>query len=201
MADIIVNAVGDKCPVPVVKANQAIREMSGSGVLEVRVDNEVAVQNLTRLAGEKGFAVESEKKSDELYLVTMKVTPKTGEEKQDCAAVSAGGNLVAVFGSDLMGEGDEKLGRTLIKGFIYALSQLETLPATMLFYNSGARLTCEDSDSVEDLRAMAERGVEILTCGTCLNFYGLADKLAVGTVTNMYSIVEKMAGAGKVIKP
>ena len=71
----------------------------------------------------------------------------------------------------------------------------------MLFYNGGARLTVEGSDSLEDLRALEERGVEILTCGTCLNYYGLTEKLAVGSVTNMYTIAEKLAGAGKVVRP
>ena len=88
-----------------------------------------------------------------------------------------------------------------MKGCIFAISQLETLPKTMLFYNGGAKLTAEGSDSLEDLKGLEEKGVEILTCGTCLNFYGLQDKLAVGSVTNMYTIVEKMAGADKIIKP
>ena len=88
-----------------------------------------------------------------------------------------------------------------MKGFLYAVSQLPELPGTILFYNGGAHLTVEGSDSLEDLRNMEAQGVEILTCGTCLNFYGLTEKLAVGGVTNMYAIVEKLAGASKVIRP
>ena len=88
-----------------------------------------------------------------------------------------------------------------MKGFLFALGQLPQLPETVLFYNGGARLTVEGSDSLEDLRALEERGVEILTCGTCLNYYGLTEKLAVGSVTNMYAIAEKLAGAGKVVRP
>ena len=71
----------------------------------------------------------------------------------------------------------------------------------MLFYNGGAKLTVEGSGSLEDLKAMEAQGVEILTCGTCLNHYGLTERLAVGGVTNMYAIVEKLAGAEKVVKP
>ena len=100
-----------------------------------------------------------------------------------------------------MGRGNDELGATLMKGFIYALSQLEELPKTLLFYNGGAKLTTEGSASLEDLKSMEAQGVEILTCGTCLNFYGLTEKLAVGGVTNMYSIVETLSGAAKVIKP
>ncbi|HIV80060.1 MAG TPA: sulfurtransferase-like selenium metabolism protein YedF, partial [Candidatus Avanaerovorax faecigallinarum] len=103
--------------------------------------------------------------------------------------------------SDRMGEGNDELGKVLMKGFIYALSQLEKLPETILFYNGGATITCEGSESLADLRSMEEQGVKIFTCGTCLDYYGLKEKLAVGTVTNMYAIVETMASAGRVIRP
>ena len=94
-----------------------------------------------------------------------------------------------------------KMGCILIKGFIFALTQQEHLPSTILFYNSGARLTCEDSASLEDLKNLASLGVEILTCGTCLNHYGLTDKLAVGDVTNMYVITEKQMQADLILRP
>ena len=110
-------------------------------------------------------------------------------------------NTVVVIASDKMGEGSEELGKTLMKGFIYALNQQETLPKTMLFYNGGAALTCEGSPALEDLKSLAVQGVEILTCGTCLNFYGISDKLQVGEVTNMYVIAEKMTQAGLIVKP
>ena len=100
-----------------------------------------------------------------------------------------------------MGRGSDDLGRTLMKGFIYAVSQLETLPKTILFYNGGAKLTVEGSPVLDDLKGLAEQGVEILTCGTCLDHYGIKDQLAVGEVTNMYVIVEKMEQAVRVVRP
>jgi selenium metabolism protein YedF len=100
-----------------------------------------------------------------------------------------------------MGIGDDTLGATLMKGFIYALSQQDTLPKTILFYNGGAKLTCEDAPTLEDLKSMEAQGVEIMTCGTCLNHYGLTDKLQVGTVTNKYVIAEKMTQADLIVKP
>ena len=108
---------------------------------------------------------------------------------------------MVVISSAAMGNGNDELGHTLMKGFLYALSQLEKLPEKILFYNGGVTWTTEGSDSLEDLRSMEEQGVEILSCGTCLNFYGLTDKLKVGSVTNMYDIVESMAKADKVIRP
>ena len=100
-----------------------------------------------------------------------------------------------------MGSGNDELGKVLMKGFIYAVSQLDQLPKTILFYNGGATITTEGSASLEDLKNMEAQGVEIMTCGTCLDYYNLKDKLAVGTVTNMYSIVETMNGAAKILRP
>lgn len=108
---------------------------------------------------------------------------------------------MVVIGTSCLGSGDDTLGATLMKGFLYALSQQEHLPRTILFYNGGAKVTTEGSVSIEDLKNMEAQGVEIRTCGTCLNYYGLTDKLAVGSVTNMYDIVETMTSAGKVIRP
>ena len=202
MANVKVNAVGDQCPIPVVKATKALGEFKEAGTLEVQVDNEIAIQNLTRLADSKGLKSRSEKLGDNLFAITMEVNgPLTmGGENLSCHADNRGDFVVAID-TDAMGRGSDDLGRTLMKGFIYAVSQLETLPKTILFYNGGAKLTTEGSVSLEDLRSMEAQGVQILTCGTCLNFYGLADKLAVGSVTNMYVIVETLAKAGKVIKP
>ena len=110
-------------------------------------------------------------------------------------------DTVVVIANDKMGEGSEELGKTLLKAFTFALTQQDNLPKTILFYNGGASLTCEGSPMLEDLKTLEAEGVEILTCGTCLNFYGLTEKLAVGGVTNMYVIAEKMLGAGNVVKP
>ena len=204
---IQVNAMGDACPIPVVKTKNAIRELSGPGIVETLVDNEIAVQNLTKMANQKGYGVKSEKLGADQYKVTMTVgegaeMPQEGEE--EVCLVEPGQQkkkIVAVISSPNMGDGDEELGRTLMKGFIYALSQQDVLPETILFYNGGAALSCEGSPALEDLKSLEAQGVEILTCGTCLDFYGLKDKLQVGDVTNMYVIVEKMVGAHLIVRP
>ena len=136
----------------------------------------------------------------ETLLLAVNGPVPAGEVPLSCSAPGGSSYVVAVD-TACMGRGDDALGATLMKGFLYALSQLEQLPRTILFYNGGAHLTVEGSDSLEDLKAMADRGVEILTCGTCLNFYGLTERLAVGGVTNMYTIVEKLSGADRVVKP
>lgn len=205
MRTTVVNAVGEQCPIPVVKATRALREMTEPGILEVHVDNEIAVQNLTRMAAGHKLPARSVKLGEKEFVVSMEVAEPAGEaplvEPPLSCVPDARGTLVAAVDSDAMGRGSEELGKALMKGFLFAVSQLPQLPETMLFYNGGARLTCKGSASLEDLRNLEAQGVEILTCGTCLNHYGLTEELAVGSVTNMYSIVEKLAGAGKVIKP
>ena len=215
MSERIVNAVGDQCPVPVIKAMKALKEIREPGILEIRVDNDVAVRNLTRLANSKKLAVSSEKKEEKLYLVRMKIeeqdveglraepekgTENVGEEMVFCMPEYRSNTVVAI-GSDCMGNGDDSLGRTLMKGFLYAVSQLEQLPKTILLYNGGVKLAVEGAVSVEDLKSMEAQGVQILACGTCLNYYGLTEQLAVGSVTNMYAIVEELNAAGKVNRP
>ena len=202
MANVKINAVGDQCPVPVVKATKALKEFKEAGTLEVQVDNEIAIQNLTRLANSKNLKHSSEKLGEELYKITMQVEgPVEMSEADINCAVDNRGDFVVAIDTDIMGRGADDLGKTLMKGFIFALSQLETLPKTILFYNGGAKLSSEVPETIADLKKLEEAGCEVLTCGTCLNFYGLTEKLAVGSVTNMYVICETMSQAGKVIRP
>lgn len=199
---ITVNAMGDNCPIPVIKTKKAMQELQGPETIEVLVDNEIAVQNVTKMAASTGAEVSSEKIADKEFKVVIqaKGAVEAGAEEAVCQP-DARDNTVVVIASDRMGEGNDALGKVLIKGFIFAVTQLDKLPKTMLFYNGGATLTAEGSDSLEDLKSLEAQGVEIMTCGTCLDYYGLKDKLAVGSVTNMYSIVETQAKATKIINP
>lgn len=209
---IQVNAMGDPCPIPIVKTKNAIREMGGPGVVETLVDNEIAVQNLTKMANQKGYGVKSEKLGPNQFKVTFQVEKAAGENggkpeeavREEACLVPAGPekpNTVVAITSRCMGEGSEELGQALMKSYLFALTQLDPLPKTILFYNGGAFLTTEGSASLEDLKSLEAQGVEILTCGTCLNYYGLTDKLQVGDVSNMYDIVEKLSGADLIIRP
>lgn len=199
---IKVNALGDTCPIPVIKTKKAMESVNGPETIEVLVDNEIAVSNVTKLASSKNAEVSSEKVSDKEYRITILMNGAVVEEEQASSDhEEKKKHTVIAIASDRMGEGNDELGKVLMKGFIFAVTQLDELPETMLFYNGGATITAEGSDSIEDLKLLEEQGVEILTCGTCLNYYEMTDKLQVGTVTNMYSIVEKLAGADKIIRP
>lgn len=208
----VVNAMGDACPIPVVKTKNAIKELIGAGMVETLVDNEIAVQNLTKMAQQKNYGVRSEKLGENQYRVIMTIGESANEAgaeaveeettaEETCMPDGRKDNKVVVISSSYMGTGDDELGAVLMKGFIYALSQQDELPKTILFYNSGAKLACEMSPTLEDLMSLEANGVEILTCGTCLNHYGLTEKLKVGGVTNMYVITEKMMQADLIVKP
>lgn len=207
----IVDARGMACPLPVVNAKKASEAMQEAGQLTILVDNEIAVQNLRKFATKKGYPSSAQKTGEKEFAVTMEVTPSEGavqteelppqEDEVICQVNSIKKGMVVVLSADVMGTGDEKLGKALMKSFVFALTKEDQLPETVLCYNMGAYLSCEDSESLEDLKNLEAEGVQILTCGTCLDFYGIKDKLAVGTVTNMYDIVETMEKARLLIRP
>lgn len=191
------------CPLPVIESKKILMSMKEGESLEVLVDNHIAVQNLSKMAAQKNFPVTSEKIDENNYIVTFSIGETVIEdvnEEVPCYPDQKW-DIVVVISSDKMGEGDEKLGKLLMKGFIYALTELDVLPSTVLLYNGGAKLSVEGSESLQDLKTLESLGVEILTCGTCLNFYGISEKLGVGTATNMYEIAEKQMKASKVVRP
>ena len=196
--------MGRQCPVPVVMTKKVLDKAEQGDEIRILVDNETAVNNLSRLAGSTGCSFVSRKTSDgyEIRMVVKSDRQERCEEEPEIACIPSApqSDCTVCITSDRMGDGDPELGGILIKGFIYALTQLEIPPAVMLFYNGGAKLTAKDSPCIEDLRTLQEQGTEILTCGTCVNFYDLGEP-AVGTVTNMYTIAEKLTKASRVIRP
>lgn len=201
----IVDCKGMACPLPVVNAKKEAEALQTGDMLVVLVDNQIAVQNLTRFGENKGYTVSTETRSEREFAVTMQITGEAPaaaqEEEAACAADARKKGLLVVLSANTMGTGDARLGASLMKAFIFALTRQDQLPETVLCYNTGAYLTCEGSDSLEDLKLLESEGVTVLTCGTCLDFYGLKEKLAVGGVTNMYDIVERMEKAVQIMRP
>ncbi len=205
--DKIIDCRGMACPLPVINAKKALSSFTEDGTLTVKVDNDTAVQNLTRLGGKYGFQLSSEKKGEKEFEVTMNVkagavkdSAEVSTEDYNCDIPAKGGRVVVISG-DTMGNGDEQLGKKLMKAFIFALKSQDDVPDKIICYNRGAFLTTEDPDTVSDFKDLEKAGATVMTCGTCLDYYGLKEKLQVGIVSNMYDIVEAQNKASLIIRP
>jgi selenium metabolism protein YedF len=189
-----INALGKPCPIPVIEAKKALRKAAAGEQVKVLVDNDISRQNLEKMAGGLGLPFAHEKQDDGNILVTITAGIT--------APVSGGGpvgGLVVAIGKNTMGTGNDDLGAILMKAFIYSLTELDTPPETLLFFNSGVMLSTEGSNAIADLKTLEQKGTIVSSCGTCLDFYRLKEKLAVGNVTNMYAIAQAMGEAAKLI--
>ena len=202
-----VNAIGDICPMPLVKTKKALDEME-AGQLEVLVDNETAVQNIRRFVEALGYGFQAGKQGEHFAILIEKNKASQGECTEDScdsefkgACAMPGGKTIVVLSSAEMGNGDQELGALLMKNFVFTLTQLEQLPDMVLLYNSGAKLSVKGAATLQDLISLEQAGVKIMTCGTCLKHFGIAEQLGVGEVTNMYTIVEEMRQAGRILRP
>lgn len=202
-----IDARGQDCPKPVIMTKKALDESGNKEDLTTIVDNAMSKENVTKLLQSMNIECEVEEVDGDFYIKTVSLEDsktETSSEKSSKVEIKREDEInrqtVIMFDKDKMGHGNDELGDVLIKGFIYALTELDTLPSTLLFINSGIRLTTEGSSVIEDIKTLEERGVEILSCGTCLDYYNMQDKLRVGGVTNMYMIVEKLMNASNSIK-
>jgi selenium metabolism protein YedF len=189
---IELNMTGKPCPIPVIETKKALRDAMPGDVVSILVDNDIARQNLQKMAEGMGHGFSCEQRGDGSILVAVSVS-------DGCAIPDAGGGLVVAIGRDVMGGPSEELGKSLMKGFIYSLTELDTPPEHVLFFNGGVFLTTEGSPALDDLAALAAKGTVINSCGACLNYHGLTEKLAIGGVTNMFSILSTMSEGKKLI--
>ena len=195
---------GLKCPQPVLKAKEALEQI-GSGEIEIIVDNEGSASNLQRFAGSQGCPVTVQAAGADYRVVIAKTADSRPAADAPAAdrftcAPEAGG-LIYAISSATMGRGDDELGRMLLRAWIKTIKEVSPLPARIFFYNSGVMITAVESDLVQPLRDLEAKGVEIFSCGTCLDFFHLQESLLVGKKTNMYEIMQSMAAAAKVVSP
>lgn len=183
---------GLNCPIPVVNTKKYFDSIE-EGEAQIIVGNEVAKNNLLKFANTNNFDTKAEEKNGDFYINMTKT--------KGCCCIEEVKNekFTIAVGKDKLGDGDDVLGKTLIKSYMFALSEAAILPTDMLFFNGGVKLTIEESDVLESLKILQEKGVKIQVCGTCLDFYQLKDKLAIGEISNMYSIVETMNSSDKII--
>lgn len=193
---IEVDARGLDCPKPVILTKKEIDK--GSNEIVTIVDNEIAKENVTKLISKMQFNYDIEM-SEGNFFIHFTTEGQLGLEESGALKPEID-DIVIFIGSDKMGLGNDELGEVLMKGYFYTLTERTPFPKSILFVNSGVKLTCEESDVLDHIRKLEENGVEILSCGTCLDYYSLKDKLLVGGVTNMYTIVDTMHSAKNTIK-
>lgn len=201
----IIDMTGKPCPIPVIETKKALSEPGADSVL-VRVDNLAAVQNLEKMAKGSGCVFTYEEKTENDFDVTISLEGKYPalQIKEENAGrlhnqYGPADRLIIVISRNTLGEGPEELGKILMKGFIYSLTELSIPPDCVLFMNSGAFLTTLGANTLDDLKKLEEKETRIFTCGTCVNYFGLQDKLSVGGILNMFEITEKMASGTRVI--
>lgn len=188
----IIDCKGLKCPAPVINTKKYFDTVE-KGQAKVIVDNEVAKNNICKLADSNGFTYEV-LENGEFFDITVT------KENCGCEIMNFDKETAIIISSDKLGGGDDKLGETLMKSYLFALSESSELPTNLVFLNGGVKLVIEGSPCLESIEKISKEGVNILSCGTCLDFYGLKEKLAIGEITNMYTIVEIMNKAQNTIK-
>lgn len=192
--EIKIDARGELCPKPVIMTKKELDKLT-TGAVTTIVDNEVAKENISKLAGGMGLKFTIDKaKEDEFYI---KIIKDGINIESDPVKKSNLEDLTIAFSSNVMGGKSRELGEILIKSFIFTVSETKPYPSTMVFYNEGVRLTCEGSPVLEDLEELKGEGVEIVSCGTCLDYLDLKDKLKIGSISNMYTIYEAMKKPSK----
>ncbi len=194
----IIDCRGLACPQPVMTTKKALDQLK-EGELVVLVDNTVSCNNVERFAQSQGCSVEVEQRGEDFSLLIRK--GKIRQETELTKEKEKAKKVVVYINSHLMGNGDEALGSFLMKAFLKTLVDLDTKPNRLVLVNSGVQLASEGSKVLDTLMVLSERGVEILSCGTCLDFYGLKGKLKVGAVSNMVEIIQSMVEADRLIKP
>jgi selenium metabolism protein YedF len=195
----LVDARGLACPQPVIHAKKALET---NDCITLIVDNETARENIRRMAASSGFSLSEEDKPDGIYLNLIKTYPTLTEQEaalHDAVQAASRGPKVLVISQDVMGKGDDSLGTILIKNFFHTLAETSPEPDIIIFFNSGVKLVALGSEVIEDIKILEGKGTRLLSCGTCLDFFNIKDKLQAGKVSNMYEIKELMLSASSVI--
>jgi selenium metabolism protein YedF len=197
-----VDARGQSCPIPLIMTKKAINSLSENEVLEILLDNEVSVKNVIHFLKEHKMPIHEERQGDIFRLLINKVEqiPEDTNVEEYCEIQQEVlSNYVMTIKRNRMGDGADELGEILIKAAINTIPDMDIKPNKMIFFNSGILMTLNDSAVLESLKKLENIGIEILVCGTCLDYYQKKDELGVGRISNMYDILDSMSKASKVV--
>lgn len=194
---------GLACPQPVVETKKALQD-PGTEKLLVLLDSATSKENVRRFAESQGHRV-SQKEEAGVFEIRIEkgkketiLSPMQRKEEMTSAMVSP--DPVLLIDGDSIGRGSEELGRILMRSFLQTLEQSEIKPKKIILINSGVKLACEGSQVLEDLQELEAKGTEVLSCGTCLEFFGIKKTLMAGKVSNMFEIINSLTQTGRVMK-
>ena len=196
------DAKGLKCPMPLIETKKALKEIEKDEALKIIIDNETSVKNVEHFLTDNGMEASRTEKDGIYEIIVNKQDGDLDEVQAEayCATPENQDNsYVVMFAKDRLGEGSEELGNVLVGGFLNTIKERDVLPDKIIFMNSGINLVLEDSPALPLLKELADKKVDLVSCGTCLDYFGKMDELAVGRVSNMYEILESMLAVGKVI--
>lgn len=192
---IEIDARGLACPKPVINTKKELEKIN-EGIVVVTVDNDIAKQNIIKLANSLNYEFNVLK--EEKDCISIEITKGENVIIEEKKQIELEDKCIFIS-SNKMGTGNDELGEVLIKGFIYTLTEVKPYPKYIVLVNSGVKLSAENEATIENLKILEENGTQILSCGTCLDYLNLKDNLQVGSVTNMYSIVEIMKNSSQTI--
>jgi len=184
---------GVPCPKPVIMTKQAIKE--GESEIDVLSDNPTSVENIKRLATGEGYSHSVVENPDETILIKLKKEEKMVKIEEEVKS-----KTVILMDSDKIGKGDEELGKILMKSFLECLKTSDKPLAKIILLHSGVKLATVLDDFVNVLKEIEKKGVEILVCGICLDFFNLKNDLKVGRVTNFYEVTEILLSNDRIVK-
>ncbi len=189
---------GLACPNPVLRTKEII-DRGNIARLSILVDNSAAKENVSRFLSRAGYEVSISGDEGNFRVTGMKEETAACEVMEEPGALKQESKIAVLVGTDSMGKGDEMLGRKLIINFIATLKEMGPELWRLILLNGGVKLTVEGSECLAALTALEKDGVQVLVCGTCLNYFGLLEKKLAGETTNMLDIVTAMQLADKVI--
>lgn len=190
-----VDARGLPCPQPVIAVKKALDSLT-DGVVTAIVDNAVAKENVVKFSVANGCGASVEEQDGHYSIRITKGAPIAGVGVQPAAET---GRTVYLITQNTLGHGSEELGAILMKAFLFTLLESGPLPQAILFINSGVQLAVEGSPVLDHLKGLSAKGVAISSCGTCLDYFSVKDRLAVGEITNMFAIITAMDRAAKAV--
>ena len=187
--ELTVDVRGSLCPKPVIETKK-VSDANPSAIITTVVDNEVSRDNVEKFGKSRGYGVDIRQDGKDFYLT---MTPNANPVAEICEPMSYG-NRVILMTKDYLGEGSEELGRNLMKTFWVCMVEADVKPSKIYFINSSVKMVTNDSVHLENIKKLADLGVEIAACGICLDFYGVKEELGVGSITNMYAITDSILG-------